>query len=247
MSYLLCLNSVERNLQPFDKVSPQTVHWKDVVIVRNRTCIESGCISGVTARQRCLRHYQRWRRVNLSEKCQFCAYITVSHLPAGRRNGRVLTVDGRRRVVCRRHLSTLLRENHIENLRRLGDRIDIDPLSEWDCWLLHSRNDYGYSRIHPVGCRQYVYAHHFSYALFVGGYRNGQQIHHRCQRPECVNPAHLEALTAKQHVARARSKPTMTPLPTFRNSDGYALTAGFAREYGLPFGALADVEELTAA
>lgn len=155
-------------------------------------------------------------------------------------------------MACRRHLPDLLNEYRAENLGHLGNLIDIDPLADEDegedCWILNTRNLDGYSYITPVHCSQQVYGHHLSYGLFIGGWSDTQQLHHRCQRPACVNPAHLEALPPKRHQARATSKPTTKPLPSFIGSPVHALATEFAQEYGLPFMLpLEPLEELTAA
>lgn len=44
-----------------------------------------------------------------------------------------------------------------------------------------------------------TYAHRVSYLLCVGPIPDGQQIHHTCGQPLCVNPAHLLAVTREEH------------------------------------------------
>ena len=46
-----------------------------------------------------------------------------------------------------------------------------------------------------------MYAHRFAYTEFVGPIPDGYQINHLCEVPLCVNPNHLEAVTAKEHAA----------------------------------------------
>lgn len=42
-------------------------------------------------------------------------------------------------------------------------------------------------------------AHRVAYEEAYGPIEQGLQIHHVCRRPACVNPAHLEAHTARSH------------------------------------------------
>lgn len=64
-------------------------------------------------------------------------------------------------------------------------------------------------------------AHRASYRLFVGPIPNGKQIDHVCHNADttctgretclhrrCVNPAHLEAVTARTNVLRTANTPT---------------------------------------
>lgn len=56
---------------------------------------------------------------------------------------------------------------------------------------------FGYGR-HYMNKKQ-VMAHRASFELFVGEIPSGLCVCHRCDRPECVNPAHLFLGTNKQN------------------------------------------------
>ena len=58
------------------------------------------------------------------------------------------------------------------------------------CWIWNSYKDSsGYGLVRFGGIQQS--AHRASYRSFVGEIPPGQLVCHRCDRPACVNPAHL--------------------------------------------------------
>lgn len=56
----------------------------------------------------------------------------------------------------------------------------------------------GYGRV-SVGGKLYL-VHRIFYELAYGPIPTGLQLHHRCERPNCVNPAHLVAVTPREHM-----------------------------------------------
>jgi hypothetical protein len=69
------------------------------------------------------------------------------------------------------------------------------------CWLwTGSGNGRGYGQI-GEGNRN-LYAHRVAYELAIGPIPIGKQIDHLCRVRNCVNPAHLEAVTQKENVER---------------------------------------------
>lgn len=87
------------------------------------------------------------------------------------------------------------------------------------CWLwtgLHGTKD-GYGKFQPSPGKPKVMAHRWSYEAFVGEIPDGYQIDHKCHTDDescpggvdcvhrrCVNPAHLEAVTASENTMRQR-------------------------------------------
>lgn len=63
-------------------------------------------------------------------------------------------------------------------------------------------NSRGYG-VRGVGDRR-VLAHRAAYEAAYGPIPAGHQVHHRCETPLCVEPTHLEAVTALQHKQRHR-------------------------------------------
>lgn len=63
-----------------------------------------------------------------------------------------------------------------------------------ECWVwTGATNSKGYPAFR-VGSRVAL-AHRFSHEVFIGPIPAGEQVHHKCMNPLCVNPAHLESVT----------------------------------------------------
>lgn len=76
-----------------------------------------------------------------------------------------------------------------------------------DCWLWTDvPQSAGYGMFHLNGRR--VLAHRLSYELNVGPIPDGHEIDHRPTCPKnCVNPAHLRAVTHKQNLENRAGAP----------------------------------------
>ena len=74
------------------------------------------------------------------------------------------------------------------------------------CWLWSGAT--GGNRTHRYGVfwrpdlKKLVSAHRLSYETFVGPIPRGLVVDHRCRRPMCVNPEHLEPVTQKENLRR---------------------------------------------
>lgn len=98
--------------------------------------------------------------------------------------------------------------------KRFWSRVDQSgpiPLYRPDpgpCWIWTGRLFYdGYGQLPAAGKR--VRAHRFSYELLVGPIPAGLVIDHLCRVHACVNPAHLEPVTARENVLRGTSASAM--------------------------------------
>lgn len=75
------------------------------------------------------------------------------------------------------------------------------------CWLwIASVNKGGYGQCYRGG--KLHRAHRLVYSLMVGPIPDGLQLDHLCRRRCCVNPEHLEPVTAKENVRRSLSART---------------------------------------
>lgn len=74
-----------------------------------------------------------------------------------------------------------------------------------DCWLWTGWINKGYGRWCPdVKNRKTASTHRYAYELLVGPIPDGLTLDHLCRNKACVNPAHLEPVTARENIQRAR-------------------------------------------
>lgn len=85
----------------------------------------------------------------------------------------------------------------------LINRVELDELT--GCWLWVKTlniNGYGvYSDPRPK--MHYVSAHRRSYELFIGDLDSNLTIDHLCSVRRCINPDHLEQVTARENLMRS--------------------------------------------
>lgn len=112
----------------------------------------------------------------------------------------------RTRGLCNRHYVQHLRTGDAtSSVRELTDMERLSRfISRGNCWEwigAISTNGYGKTTI----SNRTVSAHRAVYVLLVGPIPEGMQLDHLCRVRHCVNPNHLEPVTAKENVRRARS------------------------------------------
>ena len=72
------------------------------------------------------------------------------------------------------------------------------------CWIwIGAKSLAGYGRFQSDG--HLSLAHRVGYRALVGPIPSGLQLDHLCRTPSCVNPAHLEPVTAKENIRRHHS------------------------------------------
>lgn len=81
-------------------------------------------------------------------------------------------------------------------------------ISKSGCWLWTGCLSKGYGLFRHEKSVQST-AHRFSYKYFKGTIPKNLQIDHLCKVRSCVNPEHLEAVTAKENLDRARHWSTL--------------------------------------
>ena len=86
-----------------------------------------------------------------------------------------------------------------------GTRYTVSTMLSYDgtpCWIWNGCRHIktGYALIRCTGKTRT--AHRVSYEIHIGPIPRGLQIDHLCRRRDCVNPAHLEAVTQLENVRR---------------------------------------------
>lgn len=90
--------------------------------------------------------------------------------------------------------------------RDLGERITANIVADpgSGCWHWTLRLDpSGYGTLRFLGKQQF--AHRASYRAFKGEIPDNLPLDHLCRTPDCVNPAHLEAVTIGENTRRGNS------------------------------------------
>ena len=78
------------------------------------------------------------------------------------------------------------------------------------CWLWTGScsNGYGQLSVSKNGKRRMIYVHRWLYEHHVGSIRQGHVLHHKCDTPHCVNPAHLEPMTHRHNIRQCTTRQT---------------------------------------
>lgn len=153
-----------------------------------KKCSIDGCEQFTRMRGWCPKHYMRWLR-----------------------HGDPLTILKRSRPSLSPELI------RATDLQRYWEQVEVRGPDE--CWpWLGKPNQDGYGVYHGSGFNN---AHRFAYDLAYGGIPDGLEVDHLCHlwdescdlgidcpHRRCQNPAHMEAVTHKENLARSVSSPS---------------------------------------
>lgn len=189
--------------------------WKKPNPVR-RPCSVEGCESTATTRGWCPKHYTRWKATGdpLAKK-------RVGRPPGIRRPCAISECGGVAvtRGLCPKHYArrrnhgspfTILNSLGIPARVRFLRKVEVLPNGCWEWNATTTRKGYGLFHDGKM-----VAAHVWSFKHFVGPIPDGLQLDHLCHTDDpsclggdgcrhrrCVNPAHLEPVTARGNSLR---------------------------------------------
>lgn len=138
-----------------------------------------------------------------------------------------------------------LRFIHGHNRRKSGSEYLIDPIT--DCWVwqraITTRSGHGVS--YDVRAKQTMSAHRVFYERKFGPVPAGMHLHHKCENPPCVNPDHLEPLSAAAHAIETRSKGAHLSIEIAREiraaPTGWGTGRALAKKYGTTDQAISNI------
>lgn len=120
-----------------------------------------------------------------------------------------------------------------DEARRFVQRVDLTD----GCWLWCGEVDkagYGWARRSGERIGAHVQAH----LLFIGPIADGLEVDHLCRVRNCVNPAHLEAVTREENMRRMRHAwpcEPASPLTHCRNGHEYTDDNTYVRGDGAKY------------
>lgn len=101
-------------------------------------------------------------------------------------------------------------------------------------------NSKGYGCIARDGRIELV--HRVAYEDTIGPIPAGHQIHHRCSTPLCVNPLHLEALSARDHHRTDRTALTVEQVRVIKRRP-YESRSALAERFGVSVWTIAEIRK----
>lgn len=107
---------------------------------------------------------------------------------------------------------------------RFWSKVDRVMGRDDSCWLWRAKRDaagYGHFWLD----RHDALAHRVAYRLYVGEIPDGLEIDHLCRNKSCVNPSHLEPVSAKENLRRAPNQITTINAAKTHCKRGHALTS----------------------
>jgi hypothetical protein len=180
-------------------------------VCEQKPCLVRNCNYPARCRGMCASHYGRYAKDNdfvpvwaSGAAESVAAWSVKSHHQRIERRGAYRKV-----ATTSKHLRTSLQHKFFS---RINERRIVSDYVDTPCWLWQgSIGMCGYGRFKHQG--KLVRAHRFSYEHHVGPIPDGLQIDHLCFIRRCVNPDHLEPVTAKENFRRASAAGRWLPWP----------------------------------
>jgi hypothetical protein len=94
---------------------------------------------------------------------------------------------------------------------RLMKLVTVSPSGCWEYAKSRGGTSYRQVNLEENGKRVLRYAHRVAYEALVGPIPQGLQLDHLCRNRMCVNPEHLEPVTARENLRRVFALITECP------------------------------------
>lgn len=104
------------------------------------------------------------------------------------------------------------KEDTVEHAREQRFWARVEKRGPDECWLWTGALTRGYGSFGSGG--RNVRVHRFAYEAVVGPIPEGLTIDHLCRVRNCVNPAHLEAVTMRENNLRSNNPPALNARKT---------------------------------
>jgi len=175
------------------------------LIDKEAICQETTCLSKVTVKDYCQKHYMLLVR-NPACQCRI--------------EGCTTRWVGKAKPFCKRHLqdkdAPVDKYHRVKTVRQpvtLKDLKDRTLPNEEGCWLWQGSLSRGYAQYDAyLGNVRFKSAHRLAYAIVKGIPENGMQIHHGCANSSCINPDHLSAVSMEANLAEMHERRRYTTI-----------------------------------
>lgn len=134
---------------------------------------------------------------------------------------------------------------HRSRVDRKADYVETPGPMETPCWVWNKvKTPKGYGQTFKEGTTIRLYAHRVFYERAKGPIPKGMQIDHLCRNTSCVNPEHLEVVTAAVNIQRG-SRAKLSPEACAEIRASTATDRELAKVYGVAHSTIGNVRRAT--
>lgn len=169
-----------------------------------KVCSVDDCDAPVKSRGWCRKHYLRWYKTGDPIAIRPARWDGYERPTCGVDD---CDLPAHGRGLCQVHFPRMRRHGNPETITRASNGTSFWDLvdRDGDCWnWVGGKTTAGYGQF------QGGYSHRHAVELDGRQIPEGHHVHHACENPGCVNPAHLVVLTPAEHRAAHEALGTQT-------------------------------------